>query len=570
MDRDRFHQSGGAPGTSGALQTAVLERCAWIGGFALGWLAVAAAGCVGGPRLIVDARSDLRAGVEFDGYEVQVLSEAGFERAEGAATVDDDAFEGMRVGEFGSVPAGPVEVVVRLLQGERVVLSRTLQATVDGDRAVVVPLYRACVDVTCPPSDDPSLTTCERGVCVSPECSAEHPEACPEAECATDADCASMGSGCLAGRCFAGECTTVADDALCGGGESCHPALGCVQSLNCTENCLAPLISSAERVQTGDATGDREGAAIATGEVFTLVTRPNGGGGDASIYRSGNYRRFLDGTGLTGSECGGSAAVGDTFMLMGCPGASGIVIQGFLGTSLVGGINLVAPFSGTRMGEVVAAKGDDYALAGPASGRIELMRGDGGSLLRAGSLSGPPGYGSAIAYDDGRLIVGSPNEGAVYFARTGDRLNPSESFGSLAGGEFGAALASNDSLLAVGAPGGATARVELFAYDGADYVPFETIEAPGETSGGRFGASLAMHGDLLAVGAPEYPSAAGVTGAVFIYRCDSQCVALYSIILADSTDGDEVGASVALQGSDLWFGAPGEGLGGALHRLVVP
>ena len=521
-------------------------------------------GCQNGPRLFVEARSDLRAGVEFDQYEVQVISESGLARSIGEATVDDDAFEGIRVGEFGGVGAGRVEVVVRLMDGERVVISRTMSASVSGDRAVVVPLYRACVDVACPPSTDPSLTTCVRGACVSPECSEDHPEACPEAECEADSDCSVMNSGCLTGRCLSGGCTAVTTDDLCPSGEYCHPTVGCVQALNCTDDCVAPVLSEVEQMMVGDASGDREGNAVGAGDVFALSARPNGTAMDVSIFRDGAYRRFLDGESLTGSECGSSAAVGNSHMLIGCPGAGGILVQSFLGSSLIGTGTLVSPF-GSRIGTVVSASGDDYAASAPSTGEVRLFRGNGGSLYNEGGLSGVEGFGAAIAYHSGRILVGSPIEGAVHFARPADRLSPVDQFGSAGGpAGFGSSLATNDDLVAVGAPDGPSARVELFRYDGADYVPVQTISAP--SSDARFGAALSMSGELLAVGAPDYES----TGAVFVYQCSATCVPLHSVIPAGRGPGAEVGASIAMQGRALWIGAPGSGEFGEFLRATIP
>jgi hypothetical protein len=131
---------------------------------------------------------------------------------------------------------------------------------------------------------------------------------------------------------------------------------------------------------------------------------------------------------------------------------------------------------------------------------------------------------------------------------------------------FGTALASDENLLAVGAPNTDldTSRnvgiVYLFERrgDGWQQVARLTPELP--QADGRFGSTLAMDGDVLAVGAPyEYnPGAGNASGAVYVFtRSKDQWVQAVRLSAEDGWSFDLFGSALALKGGDLAVGARG-------------
>ncbi|MFK7989422.1 MAG: hypothetical protein AB8I08_25625 [Sandaracinaceae bacterium] len=105
-----------------------------------------------------------------------------------------------------------------------------VQLELEGDTVSTVVVTRDCANVVCEGGEQ-----CRAGVCVSPECSPERPDLCPEPECASDTDCAAGLDVCAVARCASGVCLTGQDAASCGAGEVCNPFDGCIP-----ESCATP------------------------------------------------------------------------------------------------------------------------------------------------------------------------------------------------------------------------------------------------------------------------------------------------------------------------------------------
>jgi hypothetical protein len=184
-------------------------------------------GCTTGHDLIVDLKTDLVPGVEFEAVRTELLGGGIFGRMT-AAGMDDDFLEGARVALFEGVDSGNQVVRMTLLDGEgRRVQDEVLIVDVSTDVGVTVVVSRDCRGVTCPASgDEPSETACLGGRCVDPRCSVETPELCGSPECTSDGDCM-VSAPCASARCELGACFTVADASDCGAGEWCNPDVGC-------------------------------------------------------------------------------------------------------------------------------------------------------------------------------------------------------------------------------------------------------------------------------------------------------------------------------------------------------
>ena len=204
-------------------------RAPRIGMFTL----IALVGCSGGaPDLVVDLRTDLRPGYDFDEVRTRVLeapstSARGWERVT-PVTRGDDFVAGRRVAELIDVEVGDYTLEVMLLDAGVELAARRVSVRVESSRSVTAVITSDCAGVSCPGLGDPlGATECVGRRCVEPACTPDHPEACPAVVCQDDAECESAGA-CLIGRCVAGDCFQQADDGACASGEYCDIELGCL------------------------------------------------------------------------------------------------------------------------------------------------------------------------------------------------------------------------------------------------------------------------------------------------------------------------------------------------------
>ncbi|MGE3843179.1 MAG: IPT/TIG domain-containing protein, partial [Vicinamibacterales bacterium] len=89
---------------------------------------------------------------------------------------------------------------------------------------------------------------------------------------------------------------------------------------------------------------------------------------------------------------------------------------------------------------------------------------------------------------------------------------------------------------------------------------FSTIEAPDRTLGDQFGAAVALDGNVLAVGAPFHDHPAADQGAVYVFERVAPGGFLFVQEISVGAAGDNVGYSVALSGNTLVIGAPNHDL----------
>lgn len=191
-------------------------------GWALAWALLW--GCeASGHAVVVDVRTDLSPGIEFDGVRVRL---DGRPAGETLVTPGADYARGVRAAELADVASGPHELEVELVRDGSVELARVVLVQVRAATSATITLTRDCRGVACPlASDAPSLLACVGGRCVDPSCTDETPELCAP-ECAADTDCTPPVVPCLAPRCAAGACLDV-DDGSCGAGRYCDAARGC-------------------------------------------------------------------------------------------------------------------------------------------------------------------------------------------------------------------------------------------------------------------------------------------------------------------------------------------------------
>jgi hypothetical protein len=190
---------------------------------------VGISGCTGDGdlELFVDMKTDYVGGVEATAVRTVLRAIATDEplRDVTADLATTDLTGGRRVAELSALSAGTYLVEVTL-SGPGVDATRRIRVDLDGSRAITAVITRDCAAVSCP-NEDASLTECLGGRCVSPRCSPEAPDSCPEPECVGDGEC-STAIGCTDAICLEGACTARSVDDRCDIAEYCSPLEGCV------------------------------------------------------------------------------------------------------------------------------------------------------------------------------------------------------------------------------------------------------------------------------------------------------------------------------------------------------
>jgi len=180
------------------------------------------------------------------------------------------------------------------------------------------------------------------------------------------------------------------------------------------------------------------------------------------------------------------------------------------------------------------------------------------------------GFATSVAFAGGQLLVGRTGSpfspaGAVHVFGRGPGGSWVESgrftgTGVRSGDDFGAAMAVEGDLVAVGAPGHAgSGAVFVFARGGTEWRQVAVLSAPGGSAGDRFGAVVALSGGVLAIGAPARDSA---RGALYLFARDGRGTwSEGSLLATGASPGDRLGASVAVSGGRILVGVPGPGPG---------
>jgi hypothetical protein len=205
---------------------------------------------------------------------------------------------------------------------------------------------------------------------------------------------------------------------------------------------------------------------------------------------------------------------------------------------------------------------------------------------------GSPGHDGYPSWVNAQNPYGSSNSGAAYvFKRTGAvwsqqaLLKPINGYQEFA---FGSSVAISGSSIVVGSPGekyGGTGinppapswpsrnqsgAAYVFVEDQTGWTEQVYLKAPNPSAFDQFGASVAIDGDRVVVGAPrEQGSGAGVNppddnmlqraGAAYVFSRSGTTWAVEAYLKASNPGAeDEFGKSVAISGTAVVVGAPGE------------
>lgn len=243
---------------------------------------------------------------------------------------------------------------------------------------------------------------------------------------------------------------------------------------------------------------------------------------------------------------------------------------------------------GDGFGSSLASDGDRVLVGAPGLGNelgaayLFKKAGDGSwtqtARIAMSDTSSEGGLGASVALRGNLAFVGAPGEragaGAVYvFKRkaAGSWVQQKRIANpdTSQGFSFGSALAVKGNRLLIGAPRQKGGAVHVYTSDKKGEWTRETTLASGQVDNdGRFGATLAQRSNQILVGAPRH--AAG-SGAVFVFERDPDSGKWQPdgrLVAYDSGPRYHFGSSVAYVGKDAWIGAPRADNGkGAIYQF---
>jgi hypothetical protein len=193
-------------------------------------------------------------------------------------------------------------------------------------------------------------------------------------------------------------------------------------------------------------------------------------------------------------------------------------------------------------------------------------------------------YGRSVAVSGDWVVVGAPRDsagrGAVYvYQFTGGAWVLAETLRgpSVEARQFGYDVAMEGNRLLVGARNESVGSARaggayLYEWDGANWVERGHFSPPAAATGDQFGASVALNGDMAAVGAPFGDDATASSGSVHLYRFDGATWTGEALLTAgDATIGDANGSAVAIADGVVLAGSPGNDdrgtTSGAMYRF---
>jgi len=204
------------------------------------------------------------------------------------------------------------------------------------------------------------------------------------------------------------------------------------------------------------------------------------------------------------------------------------------------------------------------------TGSVHVMRlpGHAQEVQRLGPGNDPGAeFGATLAIDGHLLAVGAPDgntrgqgAGKIYvFERSGDdgdfaRVGRIDPIAIIPGSAFGSSIALAAGTIVVGQPKAGNGRVEIYQRRGKGITHLTTIQSPSLQSQGWFGHVVAFDGRRLAVGEPGGPRR---RGRVWRYELIAGRVQLLGEWAPDDLlDNEWFGYAIALGSGWLAAGAP--------------
>ncbi len=228
--------------------------------------------------------------------------------------------------------------------------------------------------------------------------------------------------------------------------------------------------------------------------------------------------------------------------------------------------------SNAQVGRAVAIDGR-FAVVGASQGAFVFERMAGVWTLTQELVPSAPAqaFGSGVAIDDGRILVGAKWSGTAFVFRFDGTswIEEAQLFpqGGIAGDEFGYSVALRGSLAVVGAPEvslwGNPGWTYVFRFDGVNWIQEQQLVPSDGENEDRFGNAVDVDEDVIVVGAyneghtgQSFPDG---TGAAYVYRFDVGAQLWLEetrLVSADPVPGelDQFGFDISLSGQRLLVG----------------
>src|SRR2546425_572215 len=188
-------------------------------------------------------------------------------------------------------------------------------------------------------------------------------------------------------------------------------------------------------------------------------------------------------------------------------------------------------------------------------------------------------FGESVAISGTTMVVGAPQEsgggysdaGHAYIIDTTANALPITltSPHAIAGGVFGFSVAISGTTVVVGAPGETAGAGRAYVFDATTGLSVFPLTSRNAVNSGLFGYSVAISGTTVVVGAPGeavfvFPFLLPRAGNAYVFDATSGSWIRTLTSPNAATDGD-FGSSVAISGTTVVVGAPGEAVGGQAH-----
>jgi hypothetical protein len=290
--------------------------------------------------------------------------------------------------------------------------------------------------------------------------------------------------------------------------------------------------------------------------------------------------------GAEGDEAGATVSIGDDWLAVGAAKSevgdttdAGVVHMFLRGDGTwAHSARLAAPVpeDGALFGSALAL--DDGALVvgsprrgagGADAGGVDVFGLGGGGWTFVGSMPAPGAaagdlHGTAVTLSDGCVVSGAPGrDGGAAFAQWATLEHEVVAADGASGDACGWSVATSGDTAFVGAPsdddtGTDAGSVYVFSRSGGVWTERQKLTSPDVAANGRFGWSVALSGDTALVGAPfDDDGSAAASGRAYLFaRTDGVWTQQQRLMASDGAADDRFGWSVALSGDRAIVGAP--------------
>ncbi len=328
--------------------------------------------------------------------------------------------------------------------------------------------------------------------------------------------------------------------------------------------------------------GDNFGAAIAAFDDQLAIGAPADGMAAGRVFvfdrTSGQWRVLESPTASRGDRFGAAVAYVGSTLVIGAPGASRVYSVPAVGQppvlildrpDLAGLGTSLAPL------DVSFLVGAPAAEVGTARGGVVLRAALSGAVIDEFAKEAPSDddrYGAVVAATEDRVVIGAPGDdsgnpdaGAVYVYRLLEAGEEAIFRKRVVDAGFGSAMAADDAVIAVGAPGDAEGNGGVYSFDARpvpcrNEVCMSLAAVAGATEGSAFGQAVALAGGATLVGAPGDRRTPGGeragTASLVLLRGQAQQGPKIESPDDRAQAGDQFGFAVAAIENDLLVGAP--------------